>query len=397
MKSVLKGDVDVVRFAAFAEMAWLEPRPELAALCRAARDSSGGLLADTVSNVLAGVSEVGVRNILSWCIDLGLCERSGALTRLGETVADTGEAPVPEQGVYDFWVVDHPLLGRRILHVDRLTWRQDGRYDRIERLSVRPEEGRTYSSVVSAGSRFVLRNFPSNHGEVDGLPQETRAVCRLRWTLDFEAHQNRFELSGELDSPRDRALRPIRQALESVEIDLWEVARGWADGPLSKHGRWDSEARRQAVPFAGLSEEEQENFRKTLDLGTVEVPGFGTWDDVRLEATPIGPISDSDATAWALARLDRRLIRCRHSNTRAEVRRLFLELTEQTPLEPMRPTLESHEQLLSRYRSSPDVFWRLAAPVDLAVESPTEEELGPMTVGRAKPRPRKQRQDGVGR
>ena len=105
MRCTLNIEVAVERFAAFAELAWMERRPELAALCEAARAAGGRLTPDGVRAVLPGVSEPGAKNVIGWCRALRLFDEGGALTALGDDVAKTGEAPVPEQGVFDFWTV----------------------------------------------------------------------------------------------------------------------------------------------------------------------------------------------------------------------------------------------------------------------------------------------------
>ena len=71
--------------------------------------------------------------------------------------------------------------------------------------------------------------------------------------------------------------------------------------------------------------------------------------------------------------------------SRNDVRWLFVELVDNTPLESNSPVLKGHDEMIQQYRSSPGVFWSLAAAVDLAPLEPTTEELGPMTIGQATP------------
>ncbi|MGP3927933.1 hypothetical protein [Streptomyces sp. 8N616] len=382
MRTELTDEVPVSRFAAFAEMASLEQRPELGAICRAARTSGGRIAPSVVQQALPGLTDAGAANVVRWCCDLALCDRSGSLTGLGEVVADTDRAPVPEQGVYEMWVAGHPLLGSRLLHVERLTSSRDGRFPDTDAIPVEPDRNTAHPSVVDPQRRFVLRSFPSNHGRHGALRRESRAYCRVTWVLDW-THGPHGASEVRLDGAIDTASghRPIRHEPERMEIDLWRLADTWALGPLRAHGRWSAEDRRLAVPVARLSVPEQEAFAMTLDLGGVEVTGYGHWSSgAVLSDVPIGPATADDAQAWAMARLDRRLEGSGLRHTRVQVRGLFASVTEDTPLAAPGPILPDHDALLARYELAPEVFWRLAAPVDLAPTPVSQEELGPMSI-----------------
>jgi hypothetical protein len=86
-----------------------------------------------------------------------------------------------------------------------------------------------------------------------------------------------------------------------------------------------------------------------------------------------------------MARLDRHLRANPAYRSRGEVRRLFAELTEGTPLERHSPTLPAHDELAQRYLQAKrfDMFWSVAAPVDLAPRLCSPEELAPMRTGTA--------------
>lgn len=381
MKTELTAEVEVVRYAVFAEMAWLERRPELGAICRMARDrgvGDGRIDRDMVVRALPGLTEVGCANVVRWCESLKLCDRSGSLTRLGHEVADRDEAPVPEQGVYDVWAVSHPLLGARMLHIARTASSRDGRFDDVAEIPLEPERGRPFVSVVDGESRFVLRSFPSNHGESGALPRKTTARCRIRWLIDWSQENNELHLEGALDLGQERP--SFHHPPERVELDPWNVVDGWASGPLRQHGRWSAEHRQLEVGFPGLSEAAQESFTVDLSLDEVAIPRLGRWRNVQLTGVPIAPRTRDDAARWALARLDRHLEADKTRYTRSEVRRLFCDLSQSTPLARRQPTLPEHDALLARYHDRPEVFWRLAAPVDLAPLPSSPGLLDAMTV-----------------
>lgn len=388
MRCVLTTEIPVSRVAVFAEMAWMERRPELGVLCRTAREDGNRITTAVVQSALPGLPDAGANNVIAWCKMLGLCDGRGGLTALGEDVADADEAPVPEQGVYGLWLAQHPVLGRRVLAVERLASNRDQRFESVEPLAVDPDRGKVFRSVLDGKERFMVRDLPTNHGQPGALIGDTRATCRLRWTLDFDQARDQWQLDGTIEAPQGNgkhAMRPMQHEPESDGLDLWNLASTWATGPLSSFGRWQANERRLAIAFDGLAEGELDTFRKALALRRVEIPGKGVYENVTLEDVPVGPASAQDAQRWAMARFDRHLSAKPAYRSRAEVREQFAQLTEDTPLEAFAPTLPAHAELLSQASKDPHRFWSLAAPVDLAPFPVTPDDLGPLRVGRPAP------------
>ncbi|MBM4367906.1 MAG: hypothetical protein FJ102_16960, partial [Deltaproteobacteria bacterium] len=360
----------------------------LGLLCRAAREHGNRIITAVVQSALPGLPDAGANNVIAWCKILGLCDGRGGLTALGEDVADADEAPVPEQGVYGLWLAQHPVLGRRVLAVERLAANRDQRFESIEPLAVDPDRGKVFRSVLDGKERFMVRDLPTNHGQLGALIGETHATCRLRWTLDFDQARDQWQLDGMIEAPQGNAkyaMRPMQHDPESDGLDLWNLASTWATGPLSAFGRWKAGERRLAVAFEGLTEGELDTFRKTLALHRVEIPGKGVYENVTLEDVPVGPASAPDAQRWAMARFDRHLSAKPGYRSRAEVREQFAHLTEDTPLEAFAPTLPSHDDLLSQASKDPERFWSLAASVDLAPFPPAPADLGPLRIGAPTP------------
>lgn len=384
MKVVLSTQIPVSRVAIFAEMAWMVRRPELGVLCRAARENGNRIAVATVQAALSGLPDAGATNVIAWCKMLGLCDERGALTALGEDVAERDEAPVPEQGVYGLWLAQHPVMGRRVLAVERLASKNDPRFERVVPLPVEPDRGKIFRSVVDPKERFQVRSLPSNNDQPGCVVGGTDATCRLRWTLDFDAPRDQWQLDGVVEVPQGNgkyAMRPMQHEPESDGLDLWGLAATWASGPLSSFGRWQANERRLAVSFQRLAEGAIDTFRQTLAIPRVEIPGKGSYDEVSLEDVPVGPASADDAQRWAMSRFEHQLAAKPSYRSRAEVRDLFAELTEGTPLERFAPTLPTHDDLLTKAAKDPARFWSLAAPVDLAPYPVASDDLAALRIG----------------
>jgi hypothetical protein len=378
MKVTLSRQIPVFRCAVFAEMAWLERRPELGIICRKALENGRSLSSAIIATTLPGLSATGAANVMAWCKTLNICDERGGLGKIGEEVAQTDEAPVPEQGVYGLWIARHELFGTRILAVDRLSSRREQRLEEVRDLPMIPDRGKVFRSVLDPKERFVLRDIPTNHGQLGCILRETNAQCFLRWTLDFTAARNHWHLEGMIDGPPNggkNAMRPMKHQSESENINLWDVASHWGNRELRSAGLWNSTEKRLAVPFAGLSEQEVEKFRKTVSIPQVEVPGKGVFADVKIEDVPIGPENAKDARSWALARFDRNIANKIEYRSRAQVREGFAALVKNTPLEAYEPTLPSHSQILQAYEKKREIYWSFAAPVDLSSHAVKEDEL----------------------
>jgi len=386
MRVVLSTEVPVSRFAVFAEMAWMERRPELGLLCRSARHNGNRISPAAVQATLPGLSDAGAGNVIAWCRMLGLCDGRGGLTALGEDVADCNEAPVPEQGVYGMWLAQHPVIGNRVLAVERLASKRDLRFDDVQPLRDEPDCGKIFHSVLDPKERFLVRDLPSNHRHTGCVRGQTQAKCRLRWTLDFDQDRDQWQLDGMVEAPRGNgkyAMKPIQHEPECEGLDLWRLAENWSAGPLARFGRWDTNERRLAVPFDGLTEAEVESFRKSFAVDRVEIPGKGAYQDVTIEGVPIGPRSKEEGQKWALDRLSRCLRNDPQFRTRVALFSTFVDVVEGTPLEAVRPSLPGHRAFESsdRLRSNPEQYWALVTPIDLAPQPVPEEDLRPRRVG----------------
>lgn len=367
MRCELIQPLDVHRFAAFAEMAVYVKRPEMQALCRAAQAIGGVITPEAVRSVLPDASNVAITNIIDWCREIGLCDGRGGLTEAGEQAASAeGEAPLLEQGVYAMWGVEHPVLGSRILHWERI------RIDRSDEGTAAPlpmqvDRNRAWRSVIT-GKRFEVRDLPTGNSEPLGYtdPQH-QSACEFRWAVDFHAGVSSWTLAGSIAGGREGNPGPIRSTPTDRPCDLRTLADRWMRGVAPSEGRWNLQQRRLDVAFRdSLDDGVRQTFQTSVLLAEVEGPDEDFYEDVRVAAVPVGPATPEDARRWMLWRLRRRLSEAGYRSLDA-LNADYAAVTEGTPLEPM-TTAPEPEEILKDARNDRPVFWRVAAGLDLNCE-----------------------------
>jgi hypothetical protein len=348
-------------------MAVYVKRPEMQALCRAARKSGDVITPEAVRSVLPDASDVACRNIIDWCHQIGLCDDHGRLSEAGEqTASEEGEAPLLEQGVYAMWGVKHPVLGGRILHWERI------RIDRNDEgipapLPLKIDLNQVWRSVIS-GKRFAVRGLPSGNLEPLGYTDSNhQSTCEFRWNIDFRGGISRWVLAGHIAGGRDGDPGPIRFTPTNRPCDLRTLADRWMGGVNPSEGRWNPQHRRLDVAFKdALDETVRQTFQTTVRLAEVEGPDGDVYENVRITEVPVGPATPDDARRWMMWRLRRRLAEPGYRSVDA-LNADFVSVTEGTPLESMTAAPEP-EEILKEARNERPVFWRVAAGLDLTCE-----------------------------
>lgn len=359
--------LDVHRFAVFAEMAEYVKRPEMQALCRSALKAGGFITPEAVRSVLPGASDVACKNIIDWSREIGLCDGRGALTEAGEQAAsEEGEAPLLEQGVYAMWGVEHPVLGGRVLHWERI------RIDRNDEGTPAPlpmtiDRRQVWRSVIS-GKGFEVRDLPSGNLEPLGYRDpERQSTCEFRWNLDFRAGASQWMLAGRIAGGRDGDPGPIRSTPTERKCDLPTLADRWMRQVNPAEGRWNLQHRRLDVGFKDtLDESVRLTFQTSVRLAEVEGPDDDVYEDVRITEVPVGPATSDDARRWMLWRLRRRLTEPGYRSSDS-LNADYAAITEGTPLETM-TSAPDPEEILREARNERPVFWRIAAGLDLTCE-----------------------------
>ncbi|MBM7114915.1 hypothetical protein [Archangium primigenium] len=362
MRTTLRAPVELFTLTVLAELALLESRPELGRVCRAAlaRDA---LDVRTLAEVLPGLSETACANLRRHCEYLGLCDEAGRLTALGRRCAEDSEVPVPEQGVYTFWVARHPLCGVRLLHVRREQVEpRDSDFQSLEPVPewLRADRHHVWASVVEPGLRFCLRALLGPAGQPVRCRWASAPPCQVAWEVTFPSGDNRWRLSGQVAwSENGQPRRAPFTTPDATVPDLEARALLSAWEP-----RWDDARGFVAMDFDGHVDDAAP-FLRSLRHPSVTVPGRGTYEKVELLEVPVGPSSAAQAQRWADALLLAALKKEAGYVPDSRRRALFAARVRDTPLAlfPVAPA-EPEAQLRS-VASDERLFWMLAAPFDL--------------------------------
>ena len=362
MKVILSKNVDLEQFAVFAELGWLERRSELGMVCRGAEKTGRNRIDyELLVSIIPDVSEMTAQNIISWCKMLKLCDRDGYLLTLGVEVAKSDLVPVPEQGVYDFWMINHPLTRKQLLHAARHSSGSNLHGNALnipDHFAHRFDE--IFHSCVSKNKSFIVRDLTSN-SEKSKMVFIGRRKCSLGWIFDFDQGSNSWSLSGNTSKGS------LSCNAEEPDVDIWSIMAHWGHDILRFLGEWNQAKRQLEISFRkDFSEQEREHFKMDFESKTLNVHGYGDFDSASFQKVPIMPRTGSDAQKWANARLERVLSKEIIYRSREQVEELFTSLVVDTPLEEKNPFVPSHEELTEkRLTKQPEVFWSLMVPSDL--------------------------------
>lgn len=388
MKATLTTKLTVHAITIFAEMAWLEDRPELGALCKAARDSNNRLTKDIIQKTLLGVSDHGANNILDQCKLLGLTDSNGHLSELGQSVADTNRAPVPEQGVYNLWITEHPLLkGTSVLAAERHAQKQNAtnmNSSQLKKLPLQLPINRAFQSLANPQEEFLIRALPHQHDQPECVINSARQTAHLVWHIEPEPASSQWQLHGGLTTFTIQESLPIQDNNHLEPVNPWDLMNHWArHADIRDIGSWNSQKQYIVRDFDQLTPEEYLSFAiKEIQCFNINVPNKGRFDTLTLNNVPLGPKSEQDAREWANGLLLHKLTHKSEFRTRQNVKQLFEDCIESTPLAEFSPTLPAHKDLLQELglqQKTPAAFWSIAAPVDLAFTPVTDEELAEQT------------------
>lgn len=363
MHCELEQQLEVYRFAVFAQLGLYVPRPEMKALCQLALEQGGRITAAVVSKLLPDPSAAAVSNLIGWCNRIGLCDSSGVLTDHGQRAARDGRAPLLEEGVYEMWGVQHPVVGGRVLHFERvrLDVEEEGVADELPMVV---DRGKVWKSAVDE-TDFEVRDLPSGERFPMGyMDRNHRSVCKFKWEIDFTAETNSWWLEGSLHSGRGDRDLPFKTSPVSRDVDVTALADQWMTELNGETQRWNRQGRRLDMPFGATDNLVRRTFRTDVVIKVARVGSNEAYQNVKVRDVPVGPLSPEDAAQWLKWRLTESLDKPGYRSPEM-LRDEYVSVTVGTPLQGMTECPDAREVLqdLQKHRR---LFWRVAAGHDLA-------------------------------
>ena len=299
MKATLEAEIEVREIAVFAELAVWEKRPDLQAMCVAARDR-GSLDEEAIGTVLPGLSSRARDNLLRHLSYVGLTDRGGAPTALGRRCATTGTAPAWEQGGYRLLVAFHPLFESWVLDFRRDSGdARDRDFDNLEPLpsGLSPNRDRVFTSAFDRSKRFSIAAFLAERGQNPVCRSHSKSPGKLRWEIDLASGTNEWTITGHAGDWDRRGKGKFQSALESIDPnELRGLVAEWEP-------RWEqAQEGRVAVAYDGKAGRDgRESFLRLRNYNRLRVRRFGTFDEGTVEDIPVGPATKDDARIWATA------------------------------------------------------------------------------------------------
>lgn len=361
MKAILRSEVELWQFTAFAELAVLDRRPELQRLC-AGVPASGALDEAIVEQQLPGLSPRGRTNLIRSLFESRLIDEQRRLTRFGHECAATGEAPAWELGVFSLAVARHPLTGPLLLEFKREPGdAKDNEYSDLHELPgwLKPVLGKVWPSALNDRDRFVVAGFPTRGGPPHGRARELAPV-ELTWEIELTTGDNSWQITGRL-------------AASEASTSLRNV-KGSADmGPLiGLHARWeprwDRASGRALLAYdRGVGPDGSEDFLRSYRYELVDLDEYGLFSTVEVHDMPVGPADATTARTWATAITVGQVEAAGGYVAPARWADIWHEVVRGTPLRSLagEPPPPEGVAAIDRQPVRQRTRWLLTAPVDL--------------------------------
>ncbi len=358
MKTTMATKVSVTRISTHARVQRTTDRPDLQTLCAAAHDAP--LDPARAATLWSDLTARAAGTLVKALGRMGLLDRTGSLTAAGERCRVAAQWVEIEEGQHHIWVAEHPILGRRALHVERVgedrRGDDDGRGDDVTPLSVDACDARPHLSVLTGQELLVERVGPGDLAPAGRVSRQPAATLTV--DVDFDADQATWTLEGTLHGAQEGDA--FRTAPARLDLDTQALYAGWEPD-------WSVERGRLLMDYD--DDPSDPPFFRDWTYDPVELPDGSTFHDVTVRGVPVAPRDATEAARWALARWARRVAALGAPTRRDALIRDYAALVDGTPVADVpEPDVAA---LLGRLRAdrARDAFWRVAAPHDL---NPTE-------------------------
>ena len=165
-----------------------------------------------IRKAIPGLDEAESRQILRWMENLGLLQGK-RLSKIGQQVAEDDLVPIPEQGVYRVWSLQHELTGLRWMDVLRLKPHDEGGRQSLDDRSLFAPTAPTAPVFVSliTKEKYQLLGFQKAAEAHEQTEREALLSVELadRLSRREPAWPQQLSTSRQIAAARDIATRRI--------------------------------------------------------------------------------------------------------------------------------------------------------------------------------------------
>ncbi|MBM7620072.1 hypothetical protein JOC95_001924 [Bacillus tianshenii] len=316
-------------------------------------------------------AETIAKGIVNYLKQNGLIDEHHTITSAGHWFLQSKQYPALERGKFKFWMIDHPLLGRQLLHYQR-----ENSKERTMKLTpfihATELEGKTFHSVLNMDEKrqFQINKFDYNRGaEVYCVDfPNINTEYKIHWEIDTEREEpSTIIINGEI---KDRPQAVKRFSQISMNSDLEIDYTNFLVELISKNRKdvnWNFSTKAFEIKFKEIDNiEELKAFTTILAILDVETD-YGLFEDTAIREVPIMPASSDDAKLWVDAIIKDSV--ATQYVSQVELQHHLQTLKERRELVPYQSSLYHLDEstFLQTFRTEKDKapYWHLQAPLDL--------------------------------
>ncbi len=170
------------------------------------------------------ISVIVAKRFFHYFVELGFIDEAGQITKVGEEVLKDGMVPHHELGKYLLWIVDDPLIGKQVIHLERSKKTRTAGIQVAEtdalKLLFRELKGKKFIDLIDDGSNssnsyFMIDDF-SPYSRDDNIYFAEKNIyqteIQLNWTTIMDDDESGEKiitsyvvLSGKIKIPSTNA------------------------------------------------------------------------------------------------------------------------------------------------------------------------------------------------
>ncbi len=378
MEIKLQRSLKIHRFRVKGTIAKAENRPEIHSFLLLAQEQNGFVSArDVAEKLLGGRPETVGKRLLEQCANYGLLDKQRnngyALTDKGMVAISQEQIFVHEQGTWELWVTDDPLLPTTLLNIE--PFKEPSAHHEKHNAKARNENMKSLpqwlrqslitdtslSSLVADNRQYRFINL-DDKGE---FIADVNANVTATW-ITPELSQASLVFEGTVDGKKLNYRYQILPKLTFLEI--WQQMleqQNWlqhAGAYEQPEKYWDFQQQALRIPCKNLSNTEQSTFLKNHPFSKPEISDYGRFNDTDIKNIPIMPKDEDAAGGWGFWLLEKKVNDYILAGQFEIQQQNISGLKQFAEFDLIFPEQEEFAQELRN--SNPKAYWYLQAPLD---------------------------------